>query len=52
MAYRVLTRDEHFQRAGREHILALDRGGLRGILSLGMLRRVEPSFMRTSCPPA
>lgn len=41
MAYRVLTRDEHFQRAGRKRILALDGGGLRGILSLGMLRRVE-----------
>lgn len=41
MGYRVLTRDEHFQRAGRKRILALDGGGLRGILSLGMLRRVE-----------
>ena len=41
MAYRVLTRDEHFQRAGRKRILTLDGGGLRGILSLGMLRRVE-----------
>src|SRR5687768_8205292 len=41
MAYRVLTRDEHFQRAGRKRILALDGGGLRGILSLGILRRVE-----------
>lgn len=41
MAYRVLTRDEHFQRAGRKRILALDGGGLRGILSLGMLQRVE-----------
>ena len=41
MAYRVLTRDQHFQRAGRKRILALDGGGLRGLLSLGMLRRVE-----------
>jgi hypothetical protein len=41
MAYRVLTRDEHFQRAGQKRILTLDGGGLRGILSLGMLQRVE-----------
>ena len=41
MAYRVLTRDEHFQRAGPKRILTLDGGGLRGILSLGMLQRVE-----------
>lgn len=41
MAYRVLTRDEHFQRPGQKRILTLDGGGLRGILSLGMLRRVE-----------
>jgi hypothetical protein len=41
MAYRILTRDEHFQTAGPKRILALDGGGLRGILTLGLLRRVE-----------
>ena len=41
MGYRVLTRDEHFQADGPKRILALDGGGLRGILTLGILRRVE-----------
>jgi len=41
MTYRTLTRDEHFQASGPKRILALDGGGLRGILTLGMLRRVE-----------
>lgn len=41
MAYRVLTRDEHFQSPGPKRILALDGGGLRGILSLGILKRIE-----------
>ncbi len=41
MTYRVRTRDEHFQGSGPKRILALDGGGLRGVLTLGMLRRVE-----------
>ena len=42
MPYRIQTRDEHFRRDGRpKRILALDGGGLRGILSLGILERVE-----------
>lgn len=41
MSYRVLTRDEHFSAPGPKRILTLDGGGLRGILSLGILRRVE-----------
>ncbi len=41
MAYRILTRDEHYQSAGPKRILALDGGGLRGMLSLGILRQLE-----------
>ena len=41
MSYRVLSRDEHFQAPGPKRILALDGGGLRGILSLGFLGRIE-----------
>jgi predicted acylesterase/phospholipase RssA len=41
MSYRILTRDEHFQTEGPKRILALDGGGLRGILTLGFLRRIE-----------
>ena len=41
MKYKVLTRDEHFQVPGPKRILALDGGGLRGILMLGFLQRIE-----------
>ena len=41
MPHRTLTRDEHFLDPGPKRILALDGGGLRGILTLGILRRVE-----------
>jgi predicted acylesterase/phospholipase RssA len=35
------TRDQHFTDPGPKRILALDGGGLRGILTLGILRQVE-----------
>jgi len=41
VAYKILTRDEHYQTSGPKRILCLDGGGLRGILTLGILRRVE-----------
>jgi predicted acylesterase/phospholipase RssA len=42
--YRIPTRDEHFTGPGPKRILALDGGGLRGILSLGILRHVEATL--------
>lgn len=41
MAYRELSRDEHFTSDGPKRILALDGGGLRGILSLSYLAKIE-----------
>ena len=42
MAYRIRTRDEHFESDGEpKRILALDGGGLRGILTLGILQQIE-----------
>lgn len=42
MSYNVRTRDEHFQIDGApKRILALDGGGLRGILTLGFLGKME-----------
>lgn len=41
MPYQVLTRNQHFELPGPKRILALDGGGLRGILTLGILERVE-----------
>jgi hypothetical protein len=42
MAYAIRTRDEHFANDGSpKRILALDGGGLRGILTLGILQRIE-----------
>ena len=41
MAYRILTRHEHFEKSGPKRILSLDGGGLRGILTLGILRQIE-----------
>lgn len=41
LTYKILTRDEHFQKSGAKRILTLDGGGLRGIVTLGYLKRVE-----------
>ena len=41
MPYRTFTRDEHFQQPGPKRILALDGGGLRGIVALCYLERIE-----------
>ena len=41
MAYVKKTLKEHFDPAGPKRILALDGGGLRGILTLGILEQVE-----------
>lgn len=41
MTYRKLTRNEHFTDPGPKRILALDGGGLRGVLTLGFLSRIE-----------
>lgn len=42
MPYQILTRDQHFLTDGRpKRILSLDGGGLRGVLTLGILEKVE-----------
>ncbi len=42
MAYPIRGRDEHFRNDnGPKRILALDGGGLRGILTLGVLKSIE-----------
>ena len=41
MSYQKLTRDQHFASAGPKRILSLDGGGLKGIVSLGFLDRIE-----------
>ncbi len=42
MAYRLKNRDEHLRNDGMpKRILALDGGGLRGILSLAVLQKIE-----------
>jgi uncharacterized protein len=42
MAYKIRTRDEHFLSDGNpKRILALDGGGLRGILTLSYLAEIE-----------
>ena len=42
MAYKIRTRDEHFLNDGTpKRILALDGGGLRGILTLSYLAEIE-----------
>jgi uncharacterized protein len=39
--YRQLTLQEHFTGPGPKRILTLDGGGLRGILTLGILKQIE-----------
>ena len=46
MAYRKLTLAEHFAAFGPKRILALDGGGLRGILTLGILKRIEDELRK------
>jgi predicted acylesterase/phospholipase RssA len=42
MPYEILDRDAHLKNDGRpKRILALDGGGLRGVLTLGVLARME-----------
>lgn len=41
MTYKKLTRNQYFQTSGPKRILALDGGGVRGIVALGYLQRVE-----------
>jgi hypothetical protein len=42
MSYKIRDRDEHYAADGTpKRILALDGGGLRGILTLGILQRIE-----------
>jgi predicted acylesterase/phospholipase RssA len=44
MAYRSPTLEEHFATGAPKRILALDGGGLRGILTLGILQRIEDTL--------
>lgn len=41
IGYRILSREQHLSREGPKRILALDGGGVRGILTLGFLERIE-----------
>jgi uncharacterized protein len=42
--YKIKTRDEHFSSDGPKRILALDGGGLKGIVTLGFLKKIEDTL--------
>ena len=44
--YKIRTRDEHFADDGPKRVLALDGGGLKGIVTLGFLARMESTAAR------
>jgi patatin-like phospholipase/acyl hydrolase len=46
MAYHRPSLQEHFAAGGAKRILSLDGGGVRGILSLGFLERIEALLRR------
>ena len=46
MAYRKRSLAEHFADPGPKRILALDGGGLRGILTLGILKQIEDTLRK------
>src|SRR5947208_16244081 len=46
VSYQKLTLMQHFAVGGPKRILALDGGGLRGILTLGILKRIEDELRR------
>ncbi|MDJ0750603.1 MAG: patatin-like phospholipase family protein [Woeseiaceae bacterium] len=44
--YKIKTRGEHFDSDGPKRILALDGGGLKGIVTLGFLQQIEDALRR------
>jgi len=46
VTYRKRTLAEHFADTGPKRILALDGGGLRGILTLGILKQIEDELRK------
>jgi uncharacterized protein len=48
LPYRLRTLQQHFSDGGPKRILALDGGGLRGILTLGILKKIEDQ-LRQRC---
>ena len=46
MSFPKRTRDQHFSDNGPKRILALDGGGLRGILTLGIVKQIEEELRK------